>query len=200
MNPIRDPGPAAQHPHLGGTVVAIDLEREDEVEAVRDVVTRAFGDDAAHVVEMLDGLRTTPEAWIPGMSFVARVDDEPVGHVLLTQCWIDTDRGRVDVLTLTPLSVVPEHQGQGVGSALVAHALSVATAGGWPLVVLEGDPHFYGRRGFAAAEPLGFPSPAPEHIPPGAYQVALLPDHEPWMTGTLVQSPPLEAINDLPRF
>jgi putative acetyltransferase len=200
VTPIRDPGPAAQHPRLGRPVATIDVERPDELDAVRDVVTHAFGDDAEHVLEMLDGLRATPEAWIPGLSFVARVDDEPVGHALLTRCWIDTDRGRVDALTLTPLSVAPEHQGQGIGTALVGHALSVATAGGWPLVLLEGDPHFYGRRGFSAAEPLGFPSPAPEHIPPGAYQVALLPDHEPWMTGTLVQSGPLEAINDLPRF
>ncbi|GIG20944.1 hypothetical protein Cch01nite_16680 [Cellulomonas chitinilytica] len=149
---------------------------------------------------MLDGLRATAEAWIPGLSFVARLDDQPVGHVLLTRCWIETSRRRVDALMLTPLSVVPEHQGQGIGTALVAHALAVATAGGWPLVVLEGSPHFYGRRGFAAAEPLGFPSPSPEHIPAGAYQVALLPDHEPWMTGTLVSSPPVAALNDLPRF
>jgi len=200
VTPIRDPGPSAQHPTLGRPVVAIDVERPDDGDAVRDVVALAFEADAVKVVEMLDALRATPEAWIPGLSFVARLDDEPVGHVLLTRCWIETERGRLDALMLTPLSVVPEHQGQGIGTALVAHALDVATAGGWPLVLLEGDPHFYGRRGFAAAEPLGFPSPAPLHIPPGAHQVALLPDHEPWMTGTLVNSPPLAALNDLPRF
>jgi len=187
------------HPDPDRPAVEVGVERSDEVDAVRDVVARAFGADAAHVVEMLEGLRTST-AWVPGLSLVARLDGAPVGHVLLSRCWVDTTRRRVDALTLTPLSVLPEHQRLGIGTTLVAHALDVATAGGWPLVLLEGDPHFYGRRGFAAAEPLGFPSPSPEHIPPGAYQVALLPDHEPWMTGTLVNSAPLAALNDLPRF
>jgi putative acetyltransferase len=199
VNPIRDDGPAGPHPTVDRPVVAIDVERPDDVDAVRDVVTRAFGDHGTHVVEMLDALRTSP-AWVPGLSLVARLDEQVVGHVLLSRCWVDTPRRRVDALTLTPLSVLPEHQRLGIGTALVARALDVATAAGWPLVLLEGDPHFYGRRGFAAAEPLGFPSPTPEHIPPGAYQVALLPDHEPWMAGALVNSAPLAALNDLPRF
>jgi putative acetyltransferase len=171
-------------------------ESPADVDVVRDVVAAAFGEHAEHVLTMLDGLRADP-AWVDGLSLVAECDDVVVGHVLLTRVRVETERGPLAALTLTPLSVLPEAQGRGIGTSLVTRALNTATAGGWPLVVLEGDPRYYGRRGFVAAEPHGLPSPS-ALIPPGAWQVALLPDHEPWMTGPVTLSAPLLADNDDP--
>nr|WP_210728207.1 N-acetyltransferase [Cellulomonas septica] len=177
-----------------------------DVGAVREVVAAAFGDHADHVLTMLDALRGDP-AWVDGLSLVAVEDaphDEPggtdtvVGHVLLTRVTITSARGPVPALTLSPLAVAPDAQRRGIGTALVAVALDAASAAGWPLVLLEGDPRYYGRRGFVAAEPLGLASPSPL-IPTGAWQVALLPAHEPWMTGPTTLSAPLLAINDEPR-
>lgn len=171
-------------------------ETPADVDAVREVVARAFGDHADHVLTMLDALRRDP-AWVDGLSLVA-VDDAVVGHVLLTRVTVASARGPVPALTLSPLAVDPVAQGRGIGTALVAAALDAASAAGWPLVVLEGDPRYYGRRGFVAAEPLGLPSPSPL-IPAGAWQAALLPAHEPWMTGPVRLSAPLLAVNDLAR-
>lgn len=167
-----------------------------DVDAVRTVVAAAFGDHADHVVTLLDALRADA-AWVDGLSLVA-VEDAVVGHVLLTCVEVRSPRGPVPALTLSPLAVSPPAQGRGIGTALVSAALHAAAEARWPLVLLEGDPRYYGRRGFVAAEPLGLASPSPL-IPPGAWQVALLPAHEAWMTGPVVLSAPLLAINDDPR-
>lgn len=173
-------------------------ETSADVDAVSEVVAAAFDEHADHVLTMLTALRDDP-AWVEGLSLVAVGDDgDVVGHVLLTRVTITSARGPVPALTLSPLAVAPSAQRRGVGTALVAAALDAASAAAWPLVVLEGDPRYYGRRGFVAAEPVGLPSPSPL-IPPGAWQVALLPAHEPWMAGPTTLSAPLLAINDEPR-
>ncbi|AEE45835.1 GNAT family N-acetyltransferase [Cellulomonas fimi] len=181
-------------------------ETPADVDAVREVVGTAFGEHADHVLTLLDALRGD-RAWVEGLSLVAVDDGAPhgprgggrvVGHVLLTRVEIATPRGPVPALTLTPLAVAPDVQNRGTGTALVAAALDAASAAGWPLVLLEGDPRYYGPRGFTAAEPLGLASPSPL-IPPGAWQVALLPAHQDWMTGPVTLSAPLLAVNDDPR-
>ncbi|MFD9052585.1 GNAT family N-acetyltransferase [Streptomyces zaomyceticus] len=93
----------------------------------------------------------------------------------------------VDVLSLSPLGVVPEFRRQGIGARLVAPAIEAADSRRVPLVFLEGSPLCYGTRGFEGAAALGFRSPS-LRIPDAAFQVARLSAHEPWMTGTFVYS------------
>ncbi|MER5966514.1 N-acetyltransferase [Streptomyces sp. NPDC002057] len=163
----------------------IRQETTDDHRDVREVHTRAFG-DGDRVPGLVEALRVAEAAWAP-MSFVAVVDDRVVGHVLLSATRLDAPRRIVDVLSLSPLGVVPEFQGQGIGTRLLAHALEAADRQGVPLVFLEGSPHYYGTRGFEAAGAVGFRSPS-LRIPEAAFQVARLSAHEPWMTGTFVYS------------
>lgn len=118
-------------------------------------------------------------------SLVAVENREVVGHVQLSRSWVDARPSLVEVLVLSPLSVRPDRQRRGVGTALVAAALAEAERLGAPAVFLEGGWDYYGGRGFAAAGPLGFARPS-GRIPEPAFQVALLPAYEPWMTGALV--------------
>ncbi|MFF9909149.1 GNAT family N-acetyltransferase [Streptomyces sp. NPDC013457] len=163
----------------------IRQETADDHRDVRELHARAFG-DGERVPGLVEALRAAEAAWAP-MSFVAVVDDQVVGHVLLSATRLDAPRRIVDVLSLSPLGVVPEFQGQGIGTRLVAHALEAADSQGVPLVFLEGSPSYYGARGFEAAGALGFRSPS-LRIPEAAFQVARLSSHEPWMTGTFVYS------------
>jgi putative acetyltransferase len=171
--------------------VRIDDELPADLPAVDDVVRRAFGDDGVRVVDLVRALRGS-SAIRPGLSLVARDGERVVGHVLLTRSWLDAPDRLVEVLVLSPLAVVPDAQGQGIGSALVAASLERADELGWPLVFLEGDPSFYATRGFAPAGPLGFDAPS-DRIPPVAFQVAVLAAHEPSMTGRLVYADPFWA-------
>jgi putative acetyltransferase len=60
---------------------------------------------------------------------------------------------------------------------------------GAPAVFLEGDPAYYSRFGFTPGGGHGFRKPS-LRIPDAAFQVAVLPAYEPWMTGTLVYAEP----------
>ena len=65
------------------------------------------------------------------------------------------DGETLPVLSFGPLSVLPQWQGKGVGSALVRHSLKRASELGFPAVLIYGDPAFYSRLGFLAAEAVG---------------------------------------------
>ena len=147
---------------------------------MRGVLLAAFGDHGPVATGLVDDLRLGES-----LSRVADVDGEVVGHVLLTPGLLDAPRRLVDVQVLSPLAVRPEHQGRGLGTALVRDALRLAAERLVPVVFLEGDPGYYARLGFRAGEELGFRSPS-LRIPAGAFQAFVLPAYESWMTGTLV--------------
>jgi putative acetyltransferase len=98
---------------------------------------------------------------------------------------VDARRELVEVMVLSPLSVRPDLQRHGVGTALVAAALQAAGDRGAPAVFLEGSPYYYGRRGFSSASALGFERPS-TRIPDPGFQVALLPSYQPWIVGRLI--------------
>ncbi|MEE6261304.1 GNAT family N-acetyltransferase [Plantactinospora sonchi] len=169
----------------GPVELVVRHERVDDHEAVREVHTLAFG-DGERVPALVEALRAAQPALAP-LSLVATVGERVVGHVMLSACRLDALPRLVDVLSLSPLGVLPEFQRQGIGSRLVARALADADSRGVPLVFLEGSPHYYGKRGFADATESGFRPPTLRY-PPGAFQVAKLSSYEEWMTGTFVYS------------
>lgn len=163
----------------------IRQERAEDHETVREVHMRAFG-DGERVPALVDALRAAV-ASVPPLSLVATVDERVVGHVMLSACRLDALPRLVDVVSLSPLGVLPEFQRKGIGTRLVAEALAGADSRGIPLVFLEGSPYYYGKRGFADATKLGFRPPTLRY-PPGTFQVAKLTSYEDWMTGTFVYS------------
>ena len=151
--------------------------------SIEAVTAAAFGEEPdGRVVTMMRALAASGASRV---SLVALVEETIVGHVGLSRGWIDARTELVDVLVLSPLSVLPDVQGRGIGSALVAAALGAAGDHGAPALFLEGAWDFYGARGFSPGGSLGFERPS-TRIPEQAFQVALLPRHEPWMVGRLI--------------
>jgi len=146
------------------------------------MVVEAFGDPRFKA--LLADLRTS-DAWVDGLSFVAALGDEVVGHVLFTRSLLDAPRRLVDVLVLSPLAVRADMRGRGIGSALVLRGLAELRCWPEPLVFLEGSPDYYRRFGFRPGGELQFRRPS-LRIPEAAFQVVTLPSYKPWMTGTLV--------------
>ena len=164
---------------------AIRAETAQDHAGVRAAHALAFG-DPDRVPGLVDALRATPAALAP-ISLVATVDDQVIGHVMLSACRLDADRRLVDVFSLSPMGVHPDYERRGVATRLIATALAAADGQGVPLVFLEGSPAFYGKRGFARASAHGFRAPSLRMPDPG-FQVAVLSSYEPWMTGTFVYS------------
>jgi putative acetyltransferase len=172
--------------------VEIHAEQESDIEAIRRVQTAVFGDDG-RVAGLVDALRAAP-APLPPLSFTASVDGQVAGHVMLSASRLDAPPRLVDVYVLSPLGVLPGFQRRGIGTQLIEHALAAAREVSVPLVFLEGNPAYYGTRGFERADVLGFRSPS-LRIPPPAFQVARLPGYQTWMTGTLVYSETFWALD-----
>jgi putative acetyltransferase len=159
--------------------VAIREQRPDDAAAVASVIGAAFGDVS---VAELDRALSHLEG---GRAYVADAHNEVVGHVRLTWGWLDAPERLVDILVLSPLSVVPSRQGHGIGQALVARAITGAEELGAPVLILEGDPAFYSRCGFVSASEFGLLSPS-VRIPGPAFQAVPLPGNESWMSGRVV--------------
>jgi len=156
------------------------------------VVEDAFGADEGPTVARL--VTSLDDAGSTRASLVAELDGQVVGHVQLSRSWVDAREALVDVLVLSPLSVAPAHQGNGIGGVLLDAARAEADRLGAPAVFLEGDPGYYSARGWSAAGPLGFAAPS-ARIPAAAFQVVLLSAYEPWMTGPLVYCEPFWALD-----
>jgi len=152
---------------LDGSVVMIRRELPADVEAIRAVTADAFRGRAysAPPVEpggepgeatLVSWLRADP-GWIPEFSLVAVADDQVAGHVVATRAHVAAR----PVLGLGPLSVSPRRQRSGVGTALMHAVLGAADAADEPMVVLLGDPVYYGRFGFVPARSVGVVAPNP---------------------------------------
>ena len=162
-------------------------ETADDVATIRDVTRAAFAkpDADTPVVEarLVDELRADV-GWIPALSLVAIVDGAVVGHVVSTRGYVE----ETPVLGLGPISVLPEHQRGGVGSALMHTSFGAAETLGEPLVALLGSPDYYERFGFVAASTLGIDAPDPTW---GRYfQVRTLATYRPTMRGTFRYAEP----------
>ena len=132
-------------------------ERPQDVEAIDRVNRLAFGQpDEAEIVARL----RTSDAFIPELSIVAEDEGEVVGHILFTRVWTEPAND-VRMISLAPMTVIPERQRQGIGSALVRRGLDVARELGEEVVVLVGHPEYYPRFGFELASRFGMTNPFP---------------------------------------
>ena len=100
--------------------------------------------------------RTRPD-FIPGMSLVLETAGEVRAHIMYTRAQIVADDGSVvPVLTFGPLSVLPQYQKQGYGSALVRYSLKKAREEyGCGAVIITGSSQYYHRFGFVPGQSLG---------------------------------------------
>ncbi|SRR5258706_13548864 len=126
----------------------IRRETPDDADPVRRVNELAFG--RPQEAALVDALRGSVDA----VSLVAVVGDHVVGHVLFTSVRIEGSQGTTAV-GLGPMAVLPEHQRQGVGSALVRAGLDVCRRLGHAVVVVLGHPAYYQRFGFVEAATKG---------------------------------------------
>ena len=117
---------------------------------VFEVVKSAFEDEeySDHTEHFLvERLRKSIE-FIPELSLVAVLDNEIVGHILLSPIKIVNKHQSFVSLALAPVSVKPEFQGKGIGSALIKGSHKKAIDLGFDSIVLIGHEEYYPRFGY----------------------------------------------------
>jgi putative acetyltransferase len=165
----------------------VRAETPADHDAIRHVVVAAFGGTAE--ADLVDALRRGRHAIVP-LALVAEREGTVVGHVMVSTAHLHTPTGIRAVALLAPLAVDPDHQGEGVGTALVRSVADLADARGEPFLLLEGDPAYYGRLGFEPASGHGIRLPLPDWAPSAAAQVLRLSGDDPTLRGTVTYAPP----------
>jgi putative acetyltransferase len=141
----------------------IRAETPADITSIEEVTLAAFtGEFSDHPTEHLivNDLR---EAKMLSLSLVAEMDGQIVGHMAFSPVLINGENQ--GWLGLGPISVTPELQKQGIGSALIKDGLAKIRAMGAKGCVLEGSPEYYQRFGFKSYPELVYEiAPAPEYF------------------------------------
>ncbi len=148
---------------VDGAAWTIRAELPIDLDQIHDLHRGVFA--RAQEAELVDTIRSSA-AFVRELSLVAVTDDgSALGHVLLSRIELqpaDEELPRTDVLALAPIAVLPQHQGRGIGTALLREALAVADGREEPMVVVLGAPSLYGRFGFEPAAGYGLRGPYDE--------------------------------------
>jgi putative acetyltransferase len=129
--------------------LAIRPERLEDRDRSLQIERLAFASEEE--VAIVEGVRDDDGSF----ALVAEQDGDLIGHVQLSRARI----GENPVLALGPIGVLPDRQGQGIGSALMWAALEHAKANGEAAVILLGSQAFYPRFGFEPSSGLGWRNP-----------------------------------------
>lgn len=137
-------------------------ERPADAAAIEQVTIRAF-QNAPHTDHTEHHIvRALRAAQALTVSLVAESDGQIVGHVAVSPVTISD--ASAHWFGLGPISVLPEHQGQGMGSALMQAALSALAALPAHGCVLLGEPGYYQRFGFDPVPGLILPGVPTEYF------------------------------------
>ncbi|MGX7926683.1 GNAT family N-acetyltransferase [Tsuneonella sp. HG094] len=100
--------------------------------------------------------------WLPALSFAALDEDDwLVGTIQVWPVALEATDGRDHPLLMVgPVAVLPGHQGEGYGKALMAASLGAIDPAAALPQILIGDAPYYGRFGFVEA-PRGWQCPGP---------------------------------------
>jgi putative acetyltransferase len=150
---------------MENTPVVIRPETRADYEIIRRVNKKAFKGKSES--KLVDAVREE-DGFIPELSLVAVKDGAVVGHILFSPIVIEGE-AETPALALAPMSVLPEFQNMGIGTAMVNHGLEECRRLGHKLVVLVGHEAFYPRFGFVKAGEKGLKLPF--EAPPEVFMV-----------------------------
>lgn len=124
-----------------------------DYEIIYSLVQQAFG-SAEHSdgneQDLVNSLRKS-DAFIPELSLVAEMGGRIVGHIMFTKAMA----GNKAVLALAPLSVLPEYQKKGIGTALIKEGHRIAGGLGYGYSVVLGSEKYYPQMGYLPADKFG---------------------------------------------
>jgi len=133
-------------------------ERNEDHRKVEALVREAFWNVyrpgcLEHYV--LHQLRNDP-AFVKELDLVMEKDGRIIGQNIFLHALIKSDDGRdIPIMTMGPICIARELQGQGYGKQLLDHSLELAAKLGCGALCFEGNIGFYGKSGFVFASEKG---------------------------------------------
>lgn len=136
--------------------MSVRLEESADWQAIYTIYVAAFGQSAE--ADLVRNMHNDGDLILSLIAY----NDHPAGHIAYSHLVLH-ETSAVKGCVLAPLAVAPAFQKQGIAAALVRHSLERLKADGFDLVVVLGEPHYYGRFGFdpKLAEKLKTPYDGP---------------------------------------
>lgn len=152
----------------------IRQENSKDFDNIYHLVKEAFesaehkdGNEQDLVNELRNG-----SSYIPELSLVAEENGKLAGHIMFTKAFV----GNKLVLVLAPLSVAPNFQNRGVGTALVQQGHKIAKEKGFEFSFVLGSDKYYSRFGYVPSVTLGVD--APKGVPTENFMVLKLKNND----------------------
>ncbi|MCV6603807.1 MAG: N-acetyltransferase [Porticoccaceae bacterium] len=146
-------------PHIR---IATPADR-DAIHAIHlNAFPSAEAQSVAELAVNLLGEQTTPDT----ISLMAEVGSTPVGHIAFSPIFADGNHHWQGYI-LAPLAVAPEQQKAGVGSSLINAGIELLKDRRIAVVLVYGDPGYYGKFGFKPESASCFLPPYPLEYPFG---------------------------------
>jgi putative acetyltransferase len=123
--------------------------RKEDTRAIVQLFESVFTDSEGEAEGVLIGrlakdlFENTDEHHL--FNFVAEDDSQIIGSIFFSRSDFDTG---LEAFILAPVAVHPDHQGKGIGQALINYGLKELKDRGVAIVLTYGDPGFYQKVGF----------------------------------------------------
>ncbi|WP_078668575.1 GNAT family N-acetyltransferase [Chitinophaga eiseniae] len=146
----------------------IRKERQSDIPQIHAVTKEAFlvAEHASGTEQLI--IRALRNSGRLTLSLVAEERGMIIGHVAISPVAISS--GEEGWYGLGPVSVMPDRQGAGVGSALIRASLDELRQLSAKGCVVLGEPAYYGRFGFKADARLLYPEAPPEYFQVQAFE------------------------------
>jgi putative acetyltransferase len=135
--------------------VLIRNETPEDYRQVEELTREAFwnlhvpGCDEHFLVHIM---RSHPD-FLPKLDFVAVYENRIVGNIMYAKSCLTSEAGiAIDTITFGPVSVLPEYQKKGIGSALIKYSINKAIGYGYTAIIIEGHPYNYCKHGFVGSK------------------------------------------------
>lgn len=147
-------------------MINIRLAQKTDLDSIQKVIETAFSDEENKVISNLAADLSKETTSPPIKSLVAEVGNQVIGYVCYSPIFLKSTSG-ISGYILAPLAVSPEYQKQGVGSNLIKSGIDMLAKDSAGILLVYGDPDYYGRFGFKEEIGRLFVPPYPLEYPFG---------------------------------
>lgn len=142
--------------------IVIRCETNGDADAIATATIAAFHalEISQHTEQFI--VKALRAAGALAVSLVAELEGQVVGHIAFSP--VTLSDGTQDWYGLGPVSVLPAHQRQGIGKALIGEGLARLQAMGARGCCLVGHPDYYRKLGFRNLDRLAHPGVPPEYF------------------------------------
>jgi len=134
-------------------------ERQSDFDLISSLHIESFNHDLE--AELIKNLRNEP-GYKAVFSQVVELNNNVVGHAMLTPVEIVNETKSIKALVLGPVSITTAQRGKSLGTLLVKKCIEVAKNEGFPFVLVYGG-DYYKRFGFKKAKYVFRPNPVFGH-------------------------------------